>query len=188
MELLKNWRKYNRAIHRDLGYLFFAMTVIYALSGIALNHINEWNPSYIITNKTVMLAPVSNPEALTKKNISDLLVACGESPKFKKYYMPSDNTLKIFVDGGTVMIDIQTGEAIVERINRRPIFHTVNFLHYNPGRWWTWVSDIFAGSLILLAFTGLFILKGKNGITRRGAVLTLLGILIPVVFLILYYH
>ncbi len=188
MQGLKNWRKYNRAIHRDLGYLFFALTIIYALSGIALNHINDWNPSYIITNKSIQLAPVQNPGQLTRENISDMLKACGESPKFKKHYMPSENMLKVFIEGGTFMLNTETGEAVVERINRRPIFHTVNFLHYNPGHWWTWVSDIFAGALILLAFTGLFILKGKNGITRRGAVLTLLGILIPLVFLVLYYH
>jgi len=41
-------RKWNRIIHRDLGYIFFGMSIIYGLSGIALNHIGDWNPDYII--------------------------------------------------------------------------------------------------------------------------------------------
>ena len=40
--------------------------------------------------------------------------------------------------------------------------------------------------LLVLAITGLFVLKGKNGITGRGAWLTGIGILIPLVFLLLY--
>jgi hypothetical protein len=62
-----------------------------------------------------------------------------------------------------------------------------NYLHYNPKKWWTVISDIYAISLILLATTGLFIIKGKNGIKGRGAWLTGLGIIVPVVYLLLYY-
>jgi hypothetical protein len=43
-----NWRKWNRAIHRDLGYLCFGLTLIYTISGIAMNHIQDWNPNYKI--------------------------------------------------------------------------------------------------------------------------------------------
>ncbi len=182
-----NWRKYNRAIHRDLGYLFFALTVVYALSGIAVNHIGDWNPNYIITNKTISINPVDKPEEMGRPEIRELLKSMGEPSKFKKHYMPDETTIKIFVDGGTVFVDTENGKAVVEKIRRRPVFHLVNYLHYNPGKWWTWVSDIFAGSLILIAITGLFILKGKNGITRRGAVLTILGVLIPLSFLLLFY-
>ncbi len=43
--------KLNRILHRDLGYFFFGMTIIYAVSGIALNHRHQWNPNYIITGE-----------------------------------------------------------------------------------------------------------------------------------------
>ncbi|HKL38702.1 MAG TPA: hypothetical protein VJ876_07375, partial [Bacteroidales bacterium] len=49
------WRKLNRILHRDLGYFFFGMTLIYALSGIALNHIDDWNPSYSIESEEIQL-------------------------------------------------------------------------------------------------------------------------------------
>ncbi|HPE87100.1 MAG TPA: peptidase, partial [Bacteroidales bacterium] len=36
-----NFRKIVRITHRDLGYFFFAMTLIYALSGIGMNHLES---------------------------------------------------------------------------------------------------------------------------------------------------
>lgn len=44
-------------------------------------------------------------------------------------------------------------------------------------------ADIYAVVLLILAVTGLFVLKGKKGITGRGAWLTGAGILVPVIFL-----
>jgi hypothetical protein len=42
------WRKWNIIIHRDLGYLCFGLTILYVISGVAVNHIHEWNPTYKI--------------------------------------------------------------------------------------------------------------------------------------------
>jgi hypothetical protein len=39
-----------------------------------------------------------------------------------------------------------------------------------------------------LAITGLFLVRGKKGITGRGAWLTALGIIIPLVYLIIYFY
>jgi hypothetical protein len=42
-------------------------------------------------------------------------------------------------------------------------------MHLNhPKKLWTWMADIYAAVLIILAVTGLFVLKGKKGITGRG--------------------
>ena len=41
-------------------------------------------------------------------------------------------------------------------------------------------------ALIVVAVTGLFVLKGKKCITGRGAWLTGLGIVVPLVFLFMY--
>ncbi|MCB9249541.1 MAG: hypothetical protein H6613_13830 [Ignavibacteriales bacterium] len=49
------------------------------------------------------------------------------------------------------------------------------------------MADIFALSLIFLATTGLFMIKGKKGLTGRGKWFALLGILIPLIFLLLYF-
>jgi len=181
-------RKLNRDLHRDLGYIFFAMTVIYGLSGIALNHIDDWNPNYIIRTKEIK-ADVSATtfKDISRENVVGLLKKIAPDEKYKNHYFPSEDILKIFIKDGSIELDTQSGSGVVETSKRRPIFHQVNYLHYNPRKWWTIFSDIFAGSLILLALTGLFVLKGKNGITGRGAWLTSAGIIIPLIFLLLYY-
>src|SRR5436190_6471774 len=38
----KRWRAWLRSFHRDFGYLAIGFTVIYAVSGIAQNHIEDW--------------------------------------------------------------------------------------------------------------------------------------------------
>ena len=37
----KRWRAWLRAVHRDFGYLAVGLTMIYAFSGIAINHIGS---------------------------------------------------------------------------------------------------------------------------------------------------
>ena len=79
-----------------------------------------------------------------------------------------------------------TGTGIIEEVKRRPVFGEFTYLHYDPIKYWTWFSDAFAVGLILLAVTGLFMVRGKHSITRRGLIWTLAGIAIPVIYLILF--
>lgn len=182
------WRKLNRAVHRDLGYFFFGMTIIYAISGIAINHVKDWNPNYDITQKKVKAGRlVSNPNP-TKTEVIAILKEFGEAENYKKHYFPGENRMKVFLESGSIMLDTQTGRGELEKIKRRPILYEMNYLHYNPGKWWKYFSDAFCVGLFILAITGLFVLKGKNGITGRGAWLTTIGVLLPLIFLILYLN
>ncbi len=180
------WRKINRIFHRDLGYLFFGMTIIYALSGIAVNHLKDWNPNYIVKIKEINLGYSLNKDNINKEQVLSILSEYDEGNNYKKYYFPRENTLKIFLRNGSAEIDINTGIGKIEKIKKRQVFNQVNYLHYNPVKWWTVFSDIFSGSLIIIAITGLFVLKGKKGITGRGAWLTAIGLLIPIIFLIIF--
>lgn len=161
------------------------MTVIYALSGIALNHKVDWNPNYDISREQVQWRdmPAGN---LTREQVLGFLDTYGERDGYKKHYYPVPGRLKIFVDHGSFELDRATGSGYHERIRKRPVFFEVNFLHYNPGRLWTWFSDVFSGALILLAITGMFVLKGRNGITGRGWWLTAIGVVLPLLFLVAY--
>lgn len=179
-------RKLNRITHRDLGYLFFAMSVIYGLSGISLNHIKDWNPNYIVDNRIVTSELMENNK-IDKEAVLNFLETIDEKDNYKKYYYPSSHTLKIFIKNGSVIVNTQSGEAQIEKLTRRPIFYEFNWLHYNHAKkWYTWFADIYAIALILLAITGLFMLKGKNGITGRGAWLTAIGIVLPIIFYFVY--
>lgn len=182
----KKLRKFNRDTHRDLGYFFVALIFVYSISGIAINHINDWNPSYIVdvdTYKTSENISDGVDKAKAKKILKELDI----SNRYLKHYSPSGDVCKIFVKNGSVLINLQSGEVKTEIIKRRTLFHAVNWLHYNPNKVWTWISDIFAGALIILAISGMFILKGKNGLKWRGTILIVSGILLPIIFVFLFY-
>lgn len=182
-----NWRRWIRVIHRDLGYYFVALTIIYGLSGIAVNHINDWNPNFIIKTKTIKTNIPDKKTAINKQTVMDVLKKFNEDDNYKNFYFPKQDKLKIFIVNGSVLVDLKNGSATLETMRRRPIFHMVNFLHYNPGKWWTWVADIFSASLIILAITGLFMVKGKKGIKWRGTIIALLGLILPALFLFIFY-
>ena len=182
-----NLRRWIRIIHRDAGYIFFGMFLIYGLSGIALNHIDDWNPNYIIRTEQLKIDQPPRDILVSEEWILSVLDDMMGDLRYRNHYFPGDNLLKIFLKQGSLTIDLETGNSILETIKRRPVFREVNFLHYNkPKKLWTWFADLFGGAMILLAITGLFMIKGKKGITGRGAWLTSLGIIIPLVFLILY--
>ena len=94
--------------------------------------------------------------------------------------------MKVFLKGGSnVFVNTQNGEAVYEKLERRFLLSDMVRLHYNPGRWWTTFSDVFAVCLILITLTGLVMVKGKKGFIGRGGILFIIGIVIPVLFLML---
>lgn len=181
-----NISKLNRITHRDIGYLIAGLTLIYALSGIALNHKHDWNPNYLIDNQEFSTKIPINRSTINDDVAKEILKDVPGNTEYKTYYFPSGNTLTIFVEGGSVRINTQNGSGVLERLSKRPLFYQVNFLHYNPGKWWKYFSDIYCLCLILVTITGLFLVKGRNGITKRGAILTIIGILLPILFLFVY--
>jgi hypothetical protein len=54
----KRWRGWLRAIHRDVGYLAVGLTLIYAMSGLAINHIQDWDPNFTTYEKTSTIEPI----------------------------------------------------------------------------------------------------------------------------------
>lgn len=182
-----NWRRWNNIIHRDLGYLCFGMTIIYAISGLAVNHISDWNPNYRIERVPAVIdtAPLKNLSAGEK--VRDILSQLGETGKLKNSHTLNEQTLLIFVVNNNITVNLVTGEVMQEKSRPRKILYEMNFLHINHAKkLWTWVADLYAVGLGVLAVTGLFVLRGKRGITGRGAWLTAIGILLPILFLWLY--
>ena len=180
------WRKWNKAVHRDFGYLFFGMTLIYALSGIAINHINDWNPNYRVYTEDIQVESFQGKP--DKEDVKKMLEPFEEAAIYKNHYFPGEGYLKVFIKDGSVYINLKTGYGLIEKTKRRMVFREVNYLHYNPIKYWTWYSDIYAGALILMAVTGILIPRGDKGMTRRGLWLVTLSIIIPIVYLFIYFY
>ncbi|MDP3580721.1 MAG: PepSY-associated TM helix domain-containing protein, partial [Ignavibacteria bacterium] len=175
-----HWRKWLRILHRDIGYIATGLTIIYSISGVAVNHVQDWNPNYVITKTTTKINPVPDSLVSSGNLVGFILKKIGETGKLKNSFYPDSTSVKIFVEGNTITANLKTGEVLQEKIKSRTVFRETNFLHLNaPKKVWTYVADIFAVALIFLALSGLCMIKGKKGITGRGAWLTALGILIP---------
>lgn len=165
------------------------MVLVYALSGILMNHRDTINPSYT-AERIVLDHPLGDRprtrESVSREEITALLSEIGEEGRYTKHYFPDDRTLRIFLKGGSsVEVDLESGVGTYDRLRKRPLIAEMVRLHYNPGRWWTYFSDLFAISLILITLTGLFLARGKQGLKGIGGIELLLGILIPILFLVL---
>ena len=180
------WRKWNNILHRDIGYLVVGMTIVYALSGIALNHLGDWNPSYQVTRAEHAWGGPVDTGDLTRDDVLAFLERIDARDRYKSHYWPVPGQLKIFLQRGSVVVDAATGAAVMETVRRRPVFFEVNYLHYNPKGLWTWFSDLYCVALMVVTVTGLFVLKGRKGITGRGAWLTAIGVVLPLGFLMVH--
>ena len=54
-KIMPSVRKWSRGIHRDLSFLFSGVIIIYAISGICLNHKADFNSDYSVTNSIIQL-------------------------------------------------------------------------------------------------------------------------------------
>lgn len=179
-----SWRRWNYLLHRDIGFLCIGLTLLYAISGVAVNHIQQWNPSYSVERVETNIGPVvGNPaDAATALTILERL---SEPGKLESSYRPDRNSLQLFVEGRSITVDLPSGHVVHDRAIPRPVLREMNFLHLNhPKKAWTWFADLYAVALAFLAISGLFMLRRKT--LRRGLVLTGVGVVVPVFFLILY--
>lgn len=181
--LRKRWRAWLRALHRDAGYIAVGLTFVYAVSGLAINHIGAWDPNFktVVTRHQLAGALPRDEKAAVRQVLSELAIR--EEPR--EGYYESDGSLQIFFDERTVVVDPATRVAVESAEKPRFFVRVANWLHYNRGKQaWTYIADGYAIFLLFLATSGLFMLKGRKGLIGRGGVLVLLGVSVP----ILYVH
>ena len=178
------WRKLVIATHRDVGYFFAGLTVLYAVSGIAVNHIDDWNPNYVLETTIVEIGEL--PEADSQELAAEVLRRMRIDEVPISVVRMSSNELRVFLEQRTLKVALPSGQVVDETAARRFGFFQMNFLHLNHGKgFWTWFADAYAVGLIVLACTGIFIITGKKGLGGRGRWLLLLGLAIPLVYLVL---
>lgn len=181
------WRQWNISIHRDLGYLCFGLTILYVISGVAVNHIQDWNPTYEIEKSTVTIDLATVDTTDDRGLTAAVLDQLGERGELKNIYRQDSRTLKIFVVDNNITVDLASGSVFQEKSKKRPLLYQANFLHLNHAKkLWTWFADLYAVCLGILAISGILILKGKKGLSGRGKWLVGIGFLVPIFFLYLY--
>ena len=178
------WRRLIVAVHRDLGYLAAGLTVVYAVSGLAVNHVADWNPNYSVRTVRLAVGPVADGPA--DAMAAEILRRLGIDEEPTSAVRMGPEELRIFLEGRTLRVSLPDGAVTDETIRRRPVLFHLNFLHLNHGKGlWTWIADLYAAALLVLALTGIFIVPGRKGLGGRGRWLLLAGILLPLAYVLL---
>lgn len=175
----KRWRAWLRSVHRDFGYLAIGFTVIYAISGIAQNHIEDWGEvSYKTYEKTIKIAAVADeaPDDVAIKAVADAAALGTPTSTYR-----AGDEVRLEYANGAKATAIGTDLTIQGR-ERRAFIGAANWLHTARNKkGWRYVADVYAVLLLYLAISGIFMIKGKLGLKWRGALLITAGVAVPVI-------
>jgi uncharacterized protein len=177
------WRPWLRAFHRDIGYFVVGLTFIYALSGLAVNHIADWDPSFHQIDRTHELGgPLSGSDDAIAQRVLEKL-AIDEKPR--EVYR-AERQLEIVFDKRSLHVDVDSGRVQEEGQEARLFLRLANWLHLNRGKKaWTIVADGYAVFLLFLACSGLLMIPGRKGLMGRGALIALAGAAVPALYVVL---
>lgn len=171
-----------RALHRDLGFLVIGLTVIYAASGLAVNHVADWDPNFQSYEQTRELGALHGDDATVARRV---LTALGVDEPASDVFREGD-ALDITAGKHSVHVALATGHVVDQGQKPRFFLRIANFLHLNRGKpAWRYIADGYAVILLFLAGSGMFMIPGKRGVRGRGLVFVLAGIAVPVLYVTL---
>lgn len=177
-------RPWLRAVHRDAGYFVVGFTILYAVSGLAVNHIGEWDPNFrqVHREHQVELPRDASDQAVTRSVLRALAIS---TPALDTY-RESAESLSIQLENRTLHVDTRTGKVVEEGQSPRFFLRAANYLHLNRGKKaWRYIADLYAVILLFLAISGLAMIPGKKGFFGRGALIAGLGAAVPALYVIL---
>jgi hypothetical protein len=177
------FRKICRFLHREIGYFAVGLTVIYCISGVAVNHIDDWNPNYAYGTETYSIEPV--PLGETPEVTQAVLSQLDLDVPVVNTWRATPEQLRVILENGTIDVDLLTGEVRHIGYSERPVLLDMNYMHLNHGKGiWTWIADVFAVALFILALSGIFLVRGRKGLAGRGGVWLMLGIALPLTYIL----
>ncbi len=179
-----------------IGMLLFAVT------GITLNHAAQIDSSPIVTRREARL-----PERLMAELTSDARRPTGPLPEPVRAWLGAEMALpvgpreaewsrnEVYVSlprpGGDawLSIDLESGEVAYERTDRGWISY-LNDLHKgrHTGAAWSWFIDLFAAAAMVFCITGLLLLQLHAGGRPTTWPMVGLGLVVPLLLAILFIH
>ncbi len=195
------WMKQMRTWHWVSSAVSLVGMLLFAITGVTLNHASAIPAQPVITKKEVQLPP-------------PLLSSSRSQPEGKRPLAPElaawlDDSLGIATDGAEgewseteiyislprpggdswVNINRETGAVQYERTDRGWISY-LNDLHKgrHTGIVWSWFLDIFAGACVVFCLTGLVLLQLHAGHRPTTWPVVALGLAIPLVLAMVFIH
>lgn len=184
------WRAWARRLHRDLGFAFVGLTLVYAISGLAVNHIADWDANFSHSEETRPLPATvvrdssgrATPDA---QAIAQIVAEEWQLGPMRDLFADGDE-VELQFDGTRVVIDTHTASARIESRRPRWLIRSANWLHLNRGkRSWTIIADAYAIALLLLSATSVFMLPSRSENRRRSLIFLTLGLAVPVLYVVL---
>ncbi len=173
-----------RNTHRDIAYFYVGLIIAFSFSGIFLNHRRVLNPrKYTHDIKSIQL-PVLTKEVVTDEFIARFTEEQNIEDELRRFTV-AENELTISYASNDVKIDMTSGQGTITTYRTIPLLGQMTILHQDTSNWWIYYSDLFGVGMLIIAFTGMFIEKGKNSFRSRGFKLALIGIIFPLIFLFL---
>lgn len=195
------WRKTLILLHRDVGFTCLGLTLVYAVSGLAVNHRAHWDYNY---SQSVENEELGSPQellglpgesgSLAREHQDQLIVALNarlgrEHLPNKAFWRGRDKLSLFFGKSDRDVVDYHPSTGRAEWVHSRPrlAIRFFNILHLNERRKvWTWIADSYALSLLFLGASGALIVKGRKGFKGRGGRFALAGIVIPLLLLAIF--
>ena len=196
------WLKQLHSWHWISAGLSLACMILFAITGITLNHAAQIKVEPVVTEQSATLpAPLlarleSFPETTTDPVPDAVARWASEALKVSIAGKATETTAdEIYValpmpgGDGWITIDRATGETAKEVTSQGWIAY-VNDLHKgrNTGKVWFWFIDVFAAACVVFAVTGLTLLWLHSRSRPSTWPLVGLGLLIPVVIALLFIH
>lgn len=174
-----------RNVHRDIAYFYLGLIISFSLSGIFLNHRALWNPStYVYQSEEVSVKLPEKKEDINEEFVKGLSKEWGLESSFRGFRLEKEQ-LRITYNEDRVEIDLKSGKGKKEAFRKTPLLAQIVTLHKDTSNFWIYYSDVFGLGMLIIAFTGMFIANGKYSYTKRGWILSLIGIIFPLIFLFL---
>ncbi len=197
------WKRQVRTWHWMSGAVCLIGMLLFALTGITLNHAADIPATPTTVERTMTLdesglealsainedvtdAPV--PAAVRRAIRSDIGVRLGNATA---EWTEVDVYVALPKPGadGWLSIDRATGEVFYEKVSRGTVSY-LNDLHKgrNTGLAWSWFLDIFAVACMVFCLSGLWLLQIHSTRRRSTWPLAIGGLAAPALLLIIFVH
>ncbi|WOI52342.1 PepSY-associated TM helix domain-containing protein [Parvularcula sp. LCG005] len=197
------WKRQARTWHWVSGAICLIGIILFAVTGITLNHAHQikTEPSEVEKTMTLSSVVVAAMEDLPTEGTSNELARpvaralereLSVNLKGREVeWTDVDAYISLPRPGGDawVSIDRASGEVLYVSTSRGAVAY-LNDLHKgrNTGAAWRWFLDIFSAACIVFALSGLWLLQIHAGKRSSTWPLVAGGLLIPVILLILFVH
>jgi hypothetical protein len=130
--------------------------------------------------------PSDNPQGekamISETFAQDFAKRFGITDSLRRQFIQKDKIRLSFVNHN-VEINIKTGKGRITEFRRTPFLSQMVQLHRNNTTTWICFSDSFAICLIIISITGVLLPEGKKSFRRRGWILTVAGLIFPLIVL-----